>query len=249
MFANKRVKYTIVLSLFTTVLLAASFLFYKHNLPNSNTKLNPISSHVPAHNLEAAVSNNTASSTQGVETTPLTSLPSKKGYNAYSSSTNKIGFYYIPKDGNANYSVKEQGNQITLYDTNNPANFQFAQVFQKNPTDSIQTAITKAVLSGYNPTDCPISAIPGIDGFTSPNFQTAVIKWDANNGTPGEFGVADYSKCPGTYVQYTNVRFFLTDSNHPSVLLFFDIAPYPVSGGTDSMGKNLNWDQTLTFLN
>lgn len=110
-----------------------------------------------------------------------------------------ISFTYEDQEypSNIKTGIKVIGNRVYLGDATDPQNSGlYIDIFSISPTNSIQTAITKTILSGYNPSDCPITvSTQPMSGYPS-TFQTAVLNYASNNQTVSGVGGLDPSKCP-----------------------------------------------------
>lgn len=157
---------------------------------------------------------------------------------SYTSTTGSIKFSY----NSSQFGISENGDKIIISPLSNPQITQWVEVLPKSAGDTIQQAITKDVLAGYNPTDCPIvSALT--DGYQyASNFQSASIVYNTNN--VDQYGnVINLDKCP---VQYTNQSesrlYFLVDANHPDKLLFFHL-----NGIGFGVNATQEWQDTITL--
>ncbi len=114
------------------------------------------------------------------------------------------------------------GNTIYVGDAPEPdkdPDSQIIRVYSKPPSESLKTAITKQLLSNYNPNDCPITLY-----FGSQGYQSAVMNYASDNIPSNAIGGAlDPSKCPGDYIPFDNQRGFLMNSHHPNIFLFLDL--------------------------
>lgn len=242
--ASKRAKTVAASILAAFFIIGGTYYVYKsHIFPNPSK--NQAATRSVNRGSDNTSQNSSNSQVVAVNSTPsATGLPAIKGLSVYNSSANHVGFYF---DASKGFATKEQGNTITIYDTNQPDAMQYVEVFTKSPTDTIAQAITKAVLGGYNPSDCPIGAA-STDGYKYPsNLQFASIHYSSNNidqyGNP-----INPSKCPAQYTANKDILYFLTDKNHPDRLLFFHIGQYGIPAGSDSKGNALSWQDTISLF-
>ena len=174
--------------------------------------------------------------------TPVPTLPPKAGFQSYTSSQYGFGFYVQTIQGGNTYSIKEvSSNKVEVYNTKDLQTPVYMQVFQKAQGDTIQQSITKAVLTGYNASDCPIT-LTNVTGYKNlpQSYQTAQLSYSNPNGS--------LSKCPTPYAANDSAPYFLVDSNHPTLLFFFYGGQIAIIGGTDSIGNSIAWSDTLTFV-
>ena len=232
------------------VLLAAFFIaggIYLFHI-KGNTSQSLSTRHSSNKVVNAVLNSNQGTQWSNTEQASTLSLPAKAGLSGYVSQTNKFGFYFTPKQGGASYAVKENGNKISIYNIQTNQTPVFMEVFQKIATDTIQQAITKAVLNGYNLQDCPIM-LGNYTGHTlSKTIQTAQINYAASNRPTYGAGIGDITKCPHTYTVDDDAPYFLVDSTHPNELLFFYNGQIGISAGANQNGNPVLWSDTFTFV-
>ncbi|KKS95119.1 MAG: hypothetical protein UV71_C0012G0040 [Microgenomates group bacterium GW2011_GWC1_43_13] len=174
--------------------------------------------------------------------------PSDPNVRTYTSEGLGISFNYKYKysDGTT-VNVKEIGNKVYVYrSTMKPDSGQYAEVFQKDPKDDLNTAITKTVLSGYSVSDCLVKTI---SGNTSGNNFVPPSSYSFANITIPNMGSVDPSeatgaldKCP-KYVAFMGIAYFVMDQNHPSKFAFFSIGQYSLDAEV-----NQTWQDTIKFI-
>lgn len=152
-----------------------------------------------------------------------------------------ISFLYEVTQGEETMSVKEIDDKIYinstrfLYTTG-----QYVQEFQKSPTDSLDQAITKQFLSNYSPFTCFIKAgKPDANAQYPSNYVVDTI------GYPNTYTFFN-NKCPQPYTESNGLSYFLMDTKHPNIFLFFYIGQQPIIGDSTT---NKTWQDTITFLN
>lgn len=161
----------------------------------------------------------------------------------FSSTNLGIQFYYNTAQPEET-AVKQIGDTVYVYPSTyaDPKNGQFVQVFTKDASDTLAQAITKRFLSGISTKDCFITPLALGDVNLTSTQSAAIIDWpssliDDNN----PFG--DNSKCPKAYQKTNGQRYFLTDSQAPTKLLFFSIGQYAIT--VDNVHT---WQSTLRFI-
>lgn len=164
-----------------------------------------------------------------------------------------ISFSYAATSMGAHFTAKEVGNTIHVYDPQyGDTTGQYVQVFAKNPSDSIKDAITKIILKGYDPKNCPIILNPGNSkvlpsaNSRPSSYETASIQWASDN-LNGNLVPSDPSKCPAPYTSTASPVYFLEDTNHPNKLLFIYAPQQPIMASTDS-SVQLVWQDTIRVL-
>src|SRR5260370_24057201 len=176
-----------------------------------------------------------------------------------------IRFLYISaiKNNPLRYNppiVQELGNKVS-FSTGYPNLQYFVQIFQKNPQDSLKTAVEKTFLTGYSPADCYFKMESPYNRYQNgyqDTLETGMIDFPFSNeygsgGTQRSF--AAFNKCPKDYIQAGEVKnYFAMDSKHPNKYAFIHI------GGSNIVSRNerpnpsgvtyvTSWDETLQFVN
>ncbi|MHB8595452.1 MAG: hypothetical protein ACYDER_01425 [Ktedonobacteraceae bacterium] len=198
---------------FTFVLITGGFYIYYHQriLFRSLQRYSPVTfDSTPVINLERTCNPSTATTT----------ITKSKGVITFSGFciSFKLTELQSNPEGSYNVGVKIVGKRVYVGEESDPeGSGEFAEVFQKNPSDSIEAAISKAVMKGYSSADCPINPIQ-VTGF--PNSY--------------EFAEIDYtgyypSNCPGDYVAFDNETYFLVDKNHPDKLIYLFLGQFGIA--------------------
>jgi hypothetical protein len=248
---SKRTKIVAASTLAAFFVIGGSFLIYKFHTSLPEVKTKALS------NLEVNSSNqnsNAGSNVQAVKTvsSPLFTTIKNGNKTTFKSNDLKVSFDYINQMNNGgaetNVIANEQGNKIVIYPENSPNAYDYAQVFSKNPNDTLDQAITKTILKGYNPNDCPIGVAYGFgNNKFSSNVQTASIRYNANNEYQQSGYPVDSSKCPSEYTAVETARFFLMDKNHPDRFVFV-LDGIPFRSGVDSSGRIKGWEDTFNLF-
>jgi hypothetical protein len=256
---SRRTKIVAVGSLTAFFVIGGSFLFYKFHTSTPEVRTRALS------NLEVNSSNrnlisssnanaNVSSNVQAVKTasSPLFTTTKNGNKTTFKSNDLKVNFDYISQVNNGgaetNIIANEQGNKITIYPENSPNTYDYVQVFSKNPTDTLEQAITKSILKGFNPTDCPIGVAYGFgNNKFSSSTQTASIQYNSNNEHPESGYPVDATKCPSEYTAVETARFFLMDKNHPDRFVFI-LDGIALRSGVDSSGKIKGWEDTFNLF-
>lgn len=158
---------------------------------------------------------------------------------------NIVSFHHVMKDSSYTYLTKTDGNRIYVYPSylSDYKESSFIELFPKNPNDTIQVAIQKAVLTGYNASDCPIG-----DAYTNNTLpsgvEAATIRYNANNLYKMVPDPIDTSKCPQDYTASEGAKYFAVFPNHPDLLVFFQVSNglFPADSNSNTM-----WYQTLSI--
>jgi hypothetical protein len=187
------------------------------------------------------------------EITPVPSLIVNATGNTYTSAKFGIAFDYanVWAGGTQkeNFTVNEIGDKIYLdFGNTKPGTGQYIEVFNKNPSDDLETAITKQFLSGISKSDCFIKSVLTNSYYKFPaTYQGATIAYPIPTGSdnpPFTFG----DKCPEMYKETNGVSFFLMDTVHPSKFIFLSIGQN--GGAASTTAKNApEWFKTIRFIN
>jgi len=158
-----------------------------------------------------------------------------------------ISFLFATSANGGTYGVKEVGDTIYVYDTKFPyTQGQYVKVFPKSPTDTLDQAIQKALLTGIEPKDCYVAAKqsdPNVKYPATYAFRTLNYPTDPNSDVPA---FAQTNKCPAAYAATNGISYFLGDSAHPKTFLFFSIGQYGIDSAPNSQTM---WQDTVEFLN
>lgn len=223
------------------VIAASGYIFM--NKKNNTTSLKP----TPTKIIEV-------SPTQIPTVTPLTTsssaslikdtgVPNQK---RYTNSKYKFTFIFPTKISEENMEIKEIDNKIYIY---NPkysyTTGQYIEVFQKTPTDTLDQAIQKQLLAGISPKDCFVKDTkPDTAAAFPATYQVKTLGYpvDQNSDVPG---FAQSNKCPSPYQESNGLSYFLGDTKHPNVYLFFSIGQQSFMVDPKS---NKPWHDTIEFL-
>ena len=169
-------------------------------------------------------------------------------------SSDKLGvsFSYMPDqdgDGQPDTAAKEVNDKIYLYYTASPVEQgQWVQVFTKDPSQTLETAIQDKFLKNYSAKDCYVQdfnqfftangapAQPQAD-----NIAKAIIVYPLPTDDSQPFW-QNASKCPVDYSLSNGQSYFLMDKNHPDKYLFFSIGQY---GIVANLEKQQAWQDTF----
>lgn len=160
-----------------------------------------------------------------------------------------ISFDFVD-DNKSPIQVKEIGAKVYLNaGGEQPPAGKFVEVFSKNPSDSLEQAIQKAVMQGYSTQNCQIvSANPPTNyNSVNPTFQYARIEVTGSD-TLG-LGDREYKAqhdCPGKYTTVNATMYFTMDTQHPSKLLFFSLGQDNFGGRPQTSNEPfVTWDHTV----
>ncbi len=214
------------------VIAAAYFAFGRNNL---NQAVTSDISRLQVTNAPTLQSK-TSSTVQQVKNYP--------GTKEFTSPKLKIVFNYLPSVNGMTVNVQEIGDKVYVnLGDRKIEDGQFVEVFSKSPSDSIKEAVKKQFLSGKSNTECFVVDSPAVFKNYPSNYQAVEISFPkpTDSNEPWWSGT---DKCSADYAQTNGIRYFLGDSLHPEMLLFFSIGQYSINAGTD-----LTWQDTIRFLN
>jgi len=215
-------------------------------LGQKNNQQNPISQNktqtlTPTQTLSPT---STPTPTLGAVTIENTGVANQKRY------TNPqvgISFIFPAQFAGDTFDVKEVGDKIYVYDTKYPyTQAQYIEVFLKNPADTLEQAIQKQFLTNISPKDCFVKdSKPDQGANFPPNFEVKTLGYpvDPNSDLPP---FAQPNKCPATYAETNGMQYFLGDTKHPKIFLFFSIGQqaFPIAENSQ-----ITWQDTIEFLN
>lgn len=211
----------------------------------------PVAIPTPAPTIEATtapVSSSSAAPTIKPVITPIPTPTPKVNANpnlkTFTSDALKISFDYLqvqPDYPKEKTSVSVSGNKVYIYMGTKPEEGQWVEVFQKDKNDTLAQAIKKQFLQGIADKDCFVVDSNAQNKFPA-NYKLAEISfpYDPNSDIPM---FATENKCPQTYTQSNGISFFLADTNHPDIFLFFSIGQYGINADGGKM-----WQETIKFL-
>jgi hypothetical protein len=161
-----------------------------------------------------------------------------------------ISFLYSQIEGVPKILTKEEGDKIYIYAAYNYPGFdyhtssQYIEVFQKNPNDTLETAIKKIILAGYSERDCFVENYSNQYRTLPPNFTAVTISYPGWNGSDAINPNA--AKCPMPYTNTSGIVYFLMDKNHPDKFVFLEIGQVPLPPPAPIGTKTL--DETIQFF-
>ena len=158
-----------------------------------------------------------------------------------------ISFIFPASFAGETLDIKEVGNKIYLYDTKYPfTQGQYIEVFQKNPAYTLDQAIQKQFLTNISPKDCFVKDAKPDQGANFPaNYQVKTLGYPVDPNSDLPF-FAQPNKCPAQYAETNGMLYFLGDTKHPKIFLFFSIGQqsFPIEGNSQT-----SWQDTIEFLN
>lgn len=234
----------VVLLSFLVIAFGAYYLGLKNSEINKNLSAKPTNTAITETPIPS-ITQKTASTTAE----PTISHNS----NLFSSDKLGISFLYAKLaavGSNASkVNVHEIGNRVYVYVSSigneKPESGQYVEVFQKNPTDSLEQAIKKQFLSGISENDCFVRI--STDKNLPSNFTKATIGYPVPTNTNEQPYWAFGEKCPENYRESNGISYFLADKNNPHKFLYFSIGQYGISAETGN--DNTMWQDTIKFLN
>ncbi|MEI6690224.1 MAG: hypothetical protein WCL07_00580 [bacterium] len=236
-------KQSFVFLLLLVALTAGALLFFR-----TKSLQNPLVSIAPP----TLLSTPTPTSTLAPSIIPIPSPSSNLNIKTFTSEKLGITFKYQEKYKGSNevIAAKEIGSKVYVYSSNMQFDKgQYVELFDKDASDSIDSAIAKSVLFGYLPEDCPITikGTKGSFGNTQvypDGYNTATIGLPASFSKDMETAGPYVDKCPSKYLSFGGVAYFLIDQAHPTKLAFFSIGQYALTGDK----ADNSWQDTFRFI-
>ena len=150
----------------------------------------------------------------------------RPGTNFYHSEALGIAFSFFVDD--TYVEISEAGNRITVGE-------QFVDVYEKDPTESLNEAIERQFLDGYDPEKCFVEMRESnIEGY-----QKAIISYP-----PPNYGVIPDAEswfnakdCPGDHTPTYKYRYFLSSEEHPDMLIFVDMSGDTFQATPETRGR------------
>jgi hypothetical protein len=172
-----------------------------------------------------------------------TDLPNQK---LYTNPKLGISFKFSDKTTGKPVDVKETGNRIYVYFTKYPyTQGQYVEVFDKNPSETLDQAIKNQFLTNISLNDCFIkTGIADKEAKFPSNFEVKTLGFptDLNSDIPA---FAQANKCPVPYAETNGISYFLGDTMHPGKFFFFSIGQFGLSADTTN---TISWQDTVKFL-
>lgn len=155
----------------------------------------------------------------------------------YTSNELGIRFKFIQQQGDTTIYIKRIAQRVYIYPgISQPEAGESVEVLLKEPSHTIQEAIKRRFLADFSDKDCTII----MRNTAPPGFIKAEIH--ATNVTDN-LPLQSTGKCPLQYTTTDGVRYFLMDTKHPNVFMFFNIGHYPIQGTNDKL-----WEDTIEVL-
>ncbi len=158
------------------------------------------------------------------------------GTKLYISEKLGVGFTYDPTSDGVTSAVEvtEVGNTIYVQLSGAPiTSGQWVEVFDKDPNQTIEQAITAQFLKGIDPKKCFVK-VDVASGGEEANHITATIAYPQPVPFEGPGIIPD--SCPQDYSQTNGIRHFIMDKESPNKLLFVSIGQYVLT--TDGIPKD-----------
>ena len=172
-----------------------------------------------------------------------TSVPGQKRY------TNPewgLTFLFPTVSNGETFDIKQDGNKIYVYNTKYPyTQGQYLQYFPKNSSESLTQALQNQLLTGISPSDCFVKATQADKEANFPpssEIKTLGFPVDENSDIPA---FAQTNKCPQPYAETNGLSYFLANTTHPQLFLFFSIGQYGIE--VDSQ-THQGWQDTIQFI-
>lgn len=162
----------------------------------------------------------------------------------YRSTTLGVSFNYVGQDNGKRILIKEIDDTIYVYpDGTEPEQGQFVRVWSKGQDVTLENALRKVFLTGYDPKKCYVTS--GIDSLgTKPaSGIAAVINFPAPSDTSSPWWV-NGDKCPAGYSLSNGLAYFWTDVQTAAKFVYFSIGQYSIPSGANQA----SWHSTLEFL-
>ena len=117
---------------------------------------------------------------------------------------------------------------------------QYVEVFKKEESDNLGTAIEKMFLEDYSKDDCFAEDSMQKSVFSDDNIIVKTIAYPVNEDD--EYPWANSQYCPEIYSKTNGISYFFADENNYNRFAFFSIGQYGIGVG-DKM-----WQHTFEFL-
>jgi hypothetical protein len=180
----------------------------------------------------------------------------------YTSENSGITFQYAPNDGYRDYLVEEKDDKIILYNEDNldlpiEQTGQYIQKFNKDASDSLETAIEKEILAGYDLNKCLIEDMDLINSreiMDSNGWKAVIIRYEINLDSENYW--ENYKDCPEVYPAMGGIAYFIENEDNSNNFYFLKIGQYSILSNSIfyKMIENNNyngittWDATIRFI-
>lgn len=155
-----------------------------------------------------------------------------------------IQFSYASQDLNKNILTQELGDTVYVYyEDTEPTSGQSVQVFTKDPKDSLQQAIEKKFLIGYDKTKCYVRSGTDIHSTSPDSGLAAVIAFPVDQNANDD-GLSNAKNCPAGYALTNGLSYFWTEAEDSDKFVFFSIGQYFIPSSTEGT----SWHTTLQFI-
>ena len=189
----------------------------------------------------------TATPTSAPTATPSIQNTGLSNQKRYANPELGISFIFPTKSGDDPMDVKQVENKVFVYDTKYTyTQGQYVEVFQKSQQDSLTQAIQNQLLTNISQKDCFVKdAHPDQPANFPASYEVKTLGYpvDPNSDIPS---FAQPNKCPTPYAESNGLSYFLGDTNHLKIFLFFSIGQqaFIIDNNT-----NKTWQDTIEFLN
>lgn len=242
---SKRGNIVLIIVLAVGLLVAVSGLFYYLGSQKAAPSLTPATNTQPAtaENKTPSVPLALSPSADVIESKD----PADPNIKTFTSAKLGISFNFLETQNGEKFSAKAVGNRVYVFQTKFPMEQgQYVEVYSKNSSDNLKTAIENKFLPSYSPNDCFVKLVdnPVAKQPTPANFVLAEIQVPTTqNDDMGTLSVK-WDKCPSPYTSTNGIAYFAYDPAHADKFVFFSIGQYSIDGGPN----NLLWQTTIKFL-
>lgn len=160
----------------------------------------------------------------------------------YGSARLGVRFSYADQDLGKKILVEEIGNTIYVYTEGTAKEHgQFVQVFSKEPSLTLQQAVERRFLPGYDRSRCYVQTGTDVNGSQPAAGIAAIIAYPI--APAGDDWLMNAEQCPTGYSFTNGLSYFWTDTEDSNKFVFFSIGQYYIPA--TSSGRS--WHDTLQF--
>ena len=172
------------------------------------------------------------------------------GTKTYYSDVLGVGFTYVSTqtDGRV-VTVTEKGSKIYVHNVGEePSSGQSIEVFEKEGSDTLEEAIQKRFLTGYDKDMCFVK-IYDTNDLGLPTYVSAGISFPSTNNPEAPWW-ENGEKCPQPYSETNGAQYFLANNDVSGKFLFVKIGQDSISSdGTPQTDKGgFNWSHSIRIL-
>jgi len=147
-----------------------------------------------------------------------------------------IAFQYGP-----GASAEATGTKVFVFAKGEqPENGQSVEVFKKDPSETLEKSIRRQILNGFSES-CDIE-IAQTNKYEGGNMTAEIVAPSSTD--PNAPASANAAACNGAYAKTNGIRFFLYDTNHPTLFAFINAGQSAILSGEGQEP----WQDTIHFI-